>query len=74
MATIGEATIVIHLHATLNGEPITEIIEAPARMEEMTISSGLHVYLDIDAQKLAKAILPHIPALLRNSPGRELTP
>lgn len=70
MATTA-ATVTVHVNVELNGEPV--ILTAPAHMEEIEGNQGLHIYVDLDTQALAKALLPDLlrllPAAVRNATG-----
>jgi hypothetical protein len=50
------ATVTINLEIMLNGEPITHVIEAPAKVSSK--GKGVQVYLDLDGQKLAQTLVP----------------
>lgn len=71
MASIGSATIKVHLDIDLDGEPVTHLMEMPASVEDMDEHKGLTVHLHLDARKLAKALAPHIarefPSVIRNA-------
>jgi hypothetical protein len=53
---LDEVTIKLHLDMTLNGEPITKILEAPAEMEELKGTHGMVIHLHLDADKFAKVM------------------
>lgn len=64
-----EITICVHLDMELNGEPITRVLTMPASVEPIGEREGLHVHLDLDAHKLAEALLPHLVRMIRARTG-----
>lgn len=54
------ATVTVHVHMDLDGEPVKLLVESPTSATLHDQPGGLEITLHLDGQKLADALLPHI--------------
>ena len=67
-----DATVQVHLHIDVNGQPITHVFSQPASMEPLSDTpQGLAVHLHLDAVKLAEVLYPEFVKLTKLGAWRQ---